>query len=86
LVFSPFVRTAITTTRHTLARPRAFAGRDTFSTASAWAWAHGPGGATATAGAAIGSSRLGAEAIAAAVAQRQRVDIQAAHGLAQVVL
>jgi hypothetical protein len=39
----------------------------------------------ATAGAVIVSSQVAAEAIAAAAAQRRRVDIQAAHGLAQVM-
>ena len=68
--FNLFVRTAITTTRHTAARPWAFTGRATSTTASSWAWARGPAGVMATAGAVIASLKQAAEAIAAVAVQR----------------
>ena len=55
-VFNRSVRTAITATLRTSARPWVITGRDISTTAFFWAWARGAVGAIATAGAGIASA------------------------------
>lgn len=66
--FSPFVLTAITTTRPTPARLTDFTGRVIFTAAFFWAWAHGQAGVIAMVGAVIASRKSVAEATTAAAA------------------
>ncbi len=75
LAFLPSAHGAITKPRLTAARPEAFMGPGTSTTASSWASDPGLAGATLMAGAGIVSSRMAAEGITAALAMRPSMAI-----------